>query len=55
MVSSSENVSLLMKTTGTNRTVILDIHSASGTGKLVLTSNATRSTTLKTTTDGLKY
>ena len=53
MVSSSENVSLLMKTTGTNRTVILDIHSASGTGKLVLTSNATRSTTLKTTTDGL--
>lgn len=53
MVSSSENVSLLMKTTGTNRTVTLDIHAASGTGKLVLTSNATRSTTLKTTTDGL--
>lgn len=53
MVSSSENVSLLMKTTGTNRTVTIDIHSDSGTGKLVLTSNATRSTTLKTTTDGL--
>jgi len=53
MVSSSENVSLLMKTTGTNRTVTIDIHSTSGTGKLVLTSNATRSTTLKTTTDGL--
>lgn len=53
MVSSSENVSLLMKTTGTNRTVTLDIYADSGTGKLVLTSNATRSTTLKTTTDGL--
>jgi hypothetical protein len=53
MVSSSENVSLLMKTTGTNRNVTLDIHSDSGTSKLLLTSNATRNTTLKTTTDGL--
>ena len=53
MISNSDNVSLLMKTTGTNRTVTLDIHSDSGTSKLVLTSNATRSTTLKTTTDGL--
>lgn len=53
MVSSSENVSLLMKTTGTNRNVTLNIHSDSGTSKLLLTSNATRNTTLKTTTDGL--
>ena len=53
MISNSDNVSLLMKTTGNNRTVTLDIHADSGTSKLVLTSNATRSTTLKTTTDGL--
>ena len=53
MVSNSENVSLLMKTTGTNRHVTLDLHSSTGTGKIVITSNNTRSTILKTTTDGL--
>ena len=53
MVSNSDNVSLLLKTMGTSKNVTIDAHSTSGTGKLILTSNNNRSTTLKTTTDGL--
>ena len=53
MVSNNDNVSLLLKTMGTSKNVTIDVHSTSGTGKLVLTSNNNRSTTLKTTTDGL--
>ena len=53
MVSNSDNVSLLLKTMGTSKNVTIDVHSTSGTSKLVLTSNNNRSTTIKTTTDGL--
>ena len=53
MVSNNDNVSLLLKTMGTSKNVTIDVHSTSGTSKLVLTSNNNRSTTLKTTTDGL--
>jgi hypothetical protein len=53
MVSNNDNVSLLLKTMGTSKNVTIDVHSTSGTGKLVLTSNNNRSTTIKTTTDGL--
>ena len=53
MVSNNDNVSLLLKTMGTSKNVTIDVHSTSGTSKLVLTSDNNRSTTLKTTTDGL--
>ena len=53
MVSNNDNVSLLLKTMGTSKNVTIDVHSTSGTSKLVLTSNNNRSTTIKTTTDGL--
>ena len=39
MVSNNENVSLLLKTMGNTKNSTVDIHSTSGTGKLVITSN----------------